>query len=93
MKEGDIFESLLDGTEYVVKDIVNKMVVLQSRKGDRQILTDAETLKTKLFYREKENKVNQWNKKEELLPGVNRFQRKQNNAGAEIFEHMNLLIK
>ena len=59
MKEGDIFESLLDGTEYVVKDIVNKMVVLQSRKGDRQILTEAETLKTKSFYREKENKVNQ----------------------------------
>jgi len=58
MQEGDIFESLLDGMEYVVKDIVNKMVVLQSREGDRQILTEAETLKTKLFYREKEKKVN-----------------------------------
>jgi len=57
MKEGDIFESLLDGTEYVVKDIVNKMVVLQSREGDRQILTEAETLRTKLFYREKAKKV------------------------------------
>ena len=57
MKEGDIFESLLDGTEYVVKDVVNKMVVLQSSKGDRQILTEVETLKTKLFYREKEKKV------------------------------------
>ena len=57
MKEGDIFESLLDGTEYVVKDIVNKMVVLQSREGDRQILTEAETLRTELFYREKERKV------------------------------------
>jgi len=57
MKEGDIFESLLDGTEYVVKDVVNKMVVLQSTKGDRQILTEVETLKTKLFYREKEKKV------------------------------------
>ena len=32
MKEGDIYESLLDGTEYVVKSIVNKMVLLQSRK-------------------------------------------------------------
>ena len=41
MKEGDIFESLLDGTEYVVKNIVSSMVVLQSRKGDRQILTGA----------------------------------------------------
>ena len=57
MKEGDIFESLLDGTEYVVKDIVSKMVVLQSREGDRQILTEAETLRTELFYREKERKV------------------------------------
>ena len=59
MKEGDIFENLLDGTEYVVKDIVNKMVVLRSRKGDRQILTEIGTLKTKSFYREKEKKVNQ----------------------------------
>jgi len=58
MKEGDIFESLLDGTEYVVKNIVNKMVVLQSREGERQILTEAETLKTKSFYREKGKKVN-----------------------------------
>ena len=57
MKEGDIFESLLDGTEYVVKDVVNKMVVLQSSKGNRQILTEVETLKTKLFYRGKEKKV------------------------------------
>jgi len=53
MREGDIFENLLDGKEYVVKNIVNKMVVLQSRKGDRQILTAAETLKTKSLYREK----------------------------------------
>jgi len=59
MKEGDIFESLLDGTEYVVKNIVNKMVVLQSRRGDRQILTASETVKTKSLYREKEKKVNQ----------------------------------
>ena len=59
MKEGDIFESLLDGTEYVVKDIVNKMVVLQSRKGEREILTEIGTLKIKSFYREREKKVNQ----------------------------------
>ena len=59
MKEGDIFESLLDGMEYVVKNIVNKMVVLQSRKGDKQIITGIETLKTKSFYRGKEKKVNQ----------------------------------
>ena len=59
MKQGDIFESLLDGREYVVKNIVNKMVVLQSTKEDRQILTEVETLKTKSFYREKEKKVTQ----------------------------------
>ena len=59
MKEGDIFESLLDGTEYIVKKIVNKMAVLQSRGGNRQILTGIGTLKTKSFYREKEKKVKQ----------------------------------
>ncbi len=59
MKEGDIFENLLDGAEYVVKNIVNKMVVLQSRKGDKEIITGIETLKTKSFYREIENKINQ----------------------------------
>jgi hypothetical protein len=57
MKEGDIFESLLDGTEYVVKNIVNKMVVLQSTKENRQILTGVETLKTNSLYREKEKKT------------------------------------
>jgi len=59
MKEGDIFESLLDGAEYVVKDIVNKMVVLQSRKGNKQIITGIETLRTKAFYKGKEEKVSQ----------------------------------
>ncbi len=59
MKEGAIFESLLDGMEYVVKRIVNKMVVLQSTKEDRQILTAIETLKTKSFYLEREKKINQ----------------------------------
>ena len=59
MKEGDIFENLLDGIEYVVKNIVSKMVVLQSRKEDRQILTGVETLKTNSLYRGKEKKVNQ----------------------------------
>ncbi|MGZ3513874.1 MAG: hypothetical protein ACXWM6_13450 [Thermodesulfobacteriota bacterium] len=59
MKEGDIFESLLDGKEYVVRSIVNKMAVLQSRKEDKQIITGIETLRTKSFYREKEKKVNE----------------------------------
>ena len=59
MKEGDIFESLLDGMEYVVKNIVNSMAVLQSRNGDKRILTEVETLRIKSFYQEKEKKVNQ----------------------------------
>ncbi len=57
MREGDIFESLLDGMEYVVKSIVNSMVVLQSRKGDRRILTEADTLRMESFYRKKERRV------------------------------------
>ena len=63
MNEGDIFESLLDRTEYVVKKIVNSMVVLQSSKEDRQILTRAETLRTKSFYREKEEMCDTSNQK------------------------------
>ena len=59
MEVGEIFENLLDGTEYVVKNIVNNMVVLQSRRENRQILTEIETLKMKSFYREKERKVSQ----------------------------------
>lgn len=59
MQEGDIFENLLDGTEYIVKNIANKMVVLQSTKGDRQILTAVEVLRTNSLYREKEKKVSQ----------------------------------
>ncbi len=66
MKEGDIFENLLNGKEYVVKDIANKMVVLQSKKGDSQIITGIETLKTKSFYREKEKRVNIFELTEQL---------------------------
>ena len=53
MKEGDIYESLLNGTEYVVKRIVNEKVLLQSKTRDRQIITEVETLETQLFYQEK----------------------------------------
>ena len=58
MKEGDIFESLLDGMDYVVRNIVNSMVVPQSRNGDRRILTEVETLRIKSFYLKKEKKSN-----------------------------------
>ena len=58
MKEGDIFKNLLDGAEYVVKDIVNNLVVLRSRRGDKHILTGVETLGIKSFYMEKEKRGN-----------------------------------
>ena len=54
MKEGDVFESALDGLEYVVKRIVNQMVVLQSRSENKQILTGVQTLETASLYRKKE---------------------------------------
>ncbi len=54
MKEGDVFESVLDGLEYVVKRIVNEMVLLQSRQEKKQILTGVHTLETASFYRKKE---------------------------------------
>ncbi len=53
MKEGDIFESLLSGTEYIIKSIVNRMVLLQSRRGDCQIITTVEALKIKSLYKKK----------------------------------------
>lgn len=57
MKERDIFENLLDGTVYVVKEVVNGTVVLRSRKGDRHIVTGVETLEIKSFYRQKGGNV------------------------------------
>ena len=54
MKEGDVFESVLDGLEYEVKRIVNEMVVLQSRSANKQILTGVQTLETTSLYRKKE---------------------------------------
>ncbi len=58
MKRGDVFENLLDGAQYVVKNIVNNMVILGSRDSDRQILTGINTLRMKSLYRqiEKERK-------------------------------------
>ncbi len=53
IKEGDIFESMLDGTEYIVTKIANRMVVLGSMEQDRQILTAVETLKIESLYHRK----------------------------------------
>lgn len=54
MEAGDIFESLLDGTEYVVKDIVNNMVC-SSKEGGERIITEVDTLEIGALYRKKEN--------------------------------------
>jgi hypothetical protein len=43
-KEGDLFISALDGDEYTVKQIVQSMVVLESKDGKKQILTGVDCL-------------------------------------------------
>jgi hypothetical protein len=53
-KVGDIFKSLLHGSEYIVKKITNKMVVLESKNGKSQILTSIENLEIKTFYQKEE---------------------------------------
>lgn len=63
METGDIFESLLDGTEYVVKNIVNNMAVLHSKWGDKQIITEVDTLEIEALYRKKENEYNEHEKR------------------------------
>jgi hypothetical protein len=53
-KVGDIFKSLLNGSEYIVKKIANKMAVLESKNGRSQILTGIENLGIKTFYQKEE---------------------------------------
>jgi len=48
-KEGDKFESLLDGVEYSIKKTVNRLVLLESEDGKRQILTEVDNLKSGFF--------------------------------------------
>ena len=52
-KEGDIFKRDLDGKEYTIRRIVNRMVVLESKDGKRQVLTEIDNLKLKSFYQKK----------------------------------------
>jgi len=60
-KEGDIFKRDLDGEEYTIKKIVNRMVVLESKDGKKQILTEIDTLQLKSFY-EKEGNIQAFNR-------------------------------
>ncbi len=53
-KVGDIFKSLLNGSEYIVKKIGNKMAVLESKNRQSHILTDIENLEIETFYQKEE---------------------------------------
>ena len=52
-KEGDTVRSILNGMEYKIKKIVERMAVLESQDGKSQIVTEVDSLK--LFYRDKED--------------------------------------
>ena len=54
-KVGDTVRSILNGIEYQVKKIVEKMVVLESQDGKSQVLTELDNLT--LFYRKKGEKA------------------------------------
>ena len=51
--EGEVFRNTADGVDFIVKKIVNDMVVLQSQDGKRQILTGVHTLTSTSFYLKK----------------------------------------
>ena len=53
-KVGNIFKNVLDGAEYTVKRVVNRMVLLESHDGRKEIVTDVSSLKIKAFYQKKE---------------------------------------
>ena len=49
---GDIFKSILNGEEYIIKKLVQNMAVLESKNGMKQTITEVDNLT--LFYRKKE---------------------------------------
>lgn len=54
VKEKEIFRNLLSDEEYIVKKIVERMVMLESKDGKKQILTEVDTLLIAAFYKKKE---------------------------------------
>ncbi len=52
--EGEVFRNTTDETDFIVKKIVNDMVVLQSQDGKRQVLTGVSTLTSAPFYQKTE---------------------------------------
>jgi hypothetical protein len=53
-KEGDKFKNAVDGAEYILRKIVNRMALLESKDGKRQILTEVDNLKIDSFYQKME---------------------------------------
>ena len=53
-KEGDKFKNAVDGVEYILRKIVNRMALLESEDGKRQILTEVENLRINSFYQKME---------------------------------------
>jgi len=53
-KEGDKFKNAVDGVEYILRKIVNRMALLESKDGKRQILTEVDNLKINSFYQKME---------------------------------------
>ena len=43
IKRGEIFKNFTDGVDFIVKEVVRDMVVLESQDGKRQILTEVHT--------------------------------------------------
>jgi hypothetical protein len=53
-KEGDKFKNAVDGVEYILRKIVNRMALLESEDGKRQILTEVDNLRIDSFYQKME---------------------------------------
>ena len=53
IREGEVFKNTTDGVDFIVKKIVNDMVVLESQDGKREILTGISTLTSTSFYERK----------------------------------------
>ena len=47
---GEVFRNTTEAMDFIVKKIVNDMVLLQSQDGKRQIVTEARTLTSTPFY-------------------------------------------
>ena len=53
-KEGDIFKSVSDHAQYIVRKVVHNTVILESLNGKKQVLTGVSSLNSKLIFQKKE---------------------------------------